>query len=434
MSMRFFIHTMGCQMNEYDSALISGLLKKEGFEPAISADKADIVLANTCAVRELAAEKAYSYLGSVLKKDKKSEQTVVMCGCVAEQDGAGALKRMNGIDLVVGPSKIRDIGNILKDFLQNGRRKDYTGDAGVEWSKDSSIDRSSAEKAWITVSKGCNSFCSYCVVPLARGREESRPQVYIIETAKELIKNGRMEINLLAQNVNAYGKDKKGWGGFPELLAKVAGLEGDFRVGFKTAHPKDFTEKLLEAAEGSKKIMRNFHLPLQSGSDRILKLMNRGYDSKHYLEIAGKVRQLPGSSLTTDIIAGFPGETEEDFEATLEIFKLAAFDSAYMFKYSPRKGTAASKLGDSVPKSVKEERLARLMALQRKTGLAGNKPLVGSEQEVLVDCETFSAGKVCGKTLSEKQVFFAAGRQVKGFVRVAVTSAGPFSLKGELVK
>jgi len=421
-------------MNEYDSELISGLLKKEGFEPAPSAGEADIVLANTCAVRELAAEKAYSYLGSILKKDKKREQTVVMCGCVAEQDGAGALKRMNGIDLVVGPSKIRDIGNILKDFLKNGKRKDYTGDAKVEWHKDSAIDRSSGEKAWVTISKGCNSFCSYCVVPLARGREESRPQEDIIETAAKLIKIGCREINLIAQNVNTYGKDKKNAGDFAGLLAKVASLEGEFRVGFKTAHPRDFSEELLQTVESSKKIMRNFHLPLQSGSDRILKLMNRGYDVLHYLGIAEKVRKLEGISLTTDIIVGFPGETEEDFNGTLETFERAGFDSAYMFKYSPRKGTAASKLGDSVPKKVKEDRLARLMSLQRKTGLAKNKPLVGSEHEVLIDSETFAAGKVCGKTLSEKQVFFPAGKELKGFVRVAVTSAGPFSLKGELVK
>jgi len=421
-------------MNEYDSELISGLLKKEGFEPALSSGEADIVLVNTCAVRELAAEKAYSYLGSILKKDKKSEQTVVMCGCVAEQDGAGALKRMNGIDLVVGPARIREIGRILKIFLKNGKRKDFTGDLSVDWKEDALIDRSSGEKAWVTVSKGCNSFCSYCVVPLARGREESRPAEDIIETAAGLIKTGYREINLLAQNVNTYGKDKKDAGGFPELLSKVAALEGAFRVGFKTAHPRDFSEKILEAAESSKKIMRNFHLPLQSGSDRILKIMNRGYDTKHYLEVAAKVRRLSGSSLTTDIIVGFPGETEEDFEGTLEMFARAAFDSAYMFKYSPRKGTAASKLGDSVPKGVKEERLARLMALQRKTGLASNKPLIGTVQEVLIDGATRSGGKVCGKTLSEKQVFFEAGKELKGFVRVAVASAGPFSLKGELVK
>ncbi len=434
MSLRFYIHTMGCQMNEYDSELISGLLRAEGFEPALSAGEADIVLANTCAVRELAAEKAYSYLGSILKKDKKSEQIVVMCGCVAEQDGAGALKRMNGIDLVIGPSKIRNIGGILKDFLKNGRRKDYTGDAKVEWNKDSAIARSSGEKAWVTISKGCNSFCSYCVVPLARGREESRPREDIIETAVKLINSGCREINLIAQNVNTYGKDVKGGGNFAELLGKVASLAGKFRVGFKTAHPRDFSEELLQTVESSKKTMRNFHLPLQSGSDRVLKLMNRGYDTERYLEVAGKVRGLSGSSLTTDIIVGFPGETEEDFEGTLEMFARAAFDSAYMFKYSPRKGTAASKLGDTVPKGVKEERLARLMALQRKTGLANNKPLVGSEQEVLIDSETFSAGKVCGKTLSEKQVFFPAEKSLKGFVRVKITSAGPFSLKGEPVK
>ncbi|MEI7904273.1 MAG: tRNA (N6-isopentenyl adenosine(37)-C2)-methylthiotransferase MiaB [Candidatus Firestonebacteria bacterium] len=436
MSGYFYLHTMGCQMNKYDSELISGLLIKEGFKPAVSEQQADIVILNTCSVRALAAQKAYSYLGRLAKRKKKDKKLIlVMSGCVAEQDGLEARDRIPGLDLVIGPSKIREIGKYLKETIRKKRGTIAVGDEGIDWKADPLIKRVSPSKAWITVSKGCNSFCSYCIVPYVRGRELSRPFEDILKEARELAAAGYSEINLLGQNVNTYGKDIPGHRDFSDLLKELASIEGRFRIFFMTSHPKDIPIKLIDTVAGSSKISPLFHLPVQSGSDRILKLMNRGYTRAGYQNNLKEIRsRVKGASITSDIIVGFPGETGEDFKETMELVSESGFDSAYTFKYSPRKGTAAAGLDDSVKQWEKEKRLEDLMALQASIGQKLNEALEGAVLEVLLDDPPYGKGGVTARTVSNKPVMLEKTGGLEAgarFVKVKITGATPFAVKGE---
>ena len=436
MNKTYFIRTFGCQMNEYDSELVAGILEKAGFSRAETYEKADICLVNSCSVRELAAQKARSELGMFAMHKRRGKKKIYygIIGCLAELEGRKFLKKFPDIDLIVGPAFERDLAECVKQVFLGTGAVIKTGAKAQDWEKDSLIQRENRKNAWVTVSKGCNSFCSYCVVPYARGREESRPFEDIIKEVKQLAKKGYKEINLIGQNVNTYGRDFKGAvldRDFSGLLKEIDAIPGNFWVRFWTSHPKDIPDRLIDTVALSKKICPLFHLPVQSGSDAVLKAMNRKYTVAQYLETVEKIkRKIPGSAVSTDFIVGFPGETERDFCASLELYKRALFDTAFTYKYSPRKGTKAFGIKDDVPKNVKEERLKALMSLQKELGKEINSLLIGTEREVMLTAPV--SGKVSGRDRTNRPFLVEGLKKYRegDVVKVKVTGATPFSLKG----
>ncbi len=426
-------------MNQYDSELVDGILSKEGMVRVDSYEKADICLVNSCSVRELAAQKARSELGMFAAYKRKSKKPVYygIIGCLAEQEGKHFLVKFPDIDFIIGPAYERQIGAYAKKVLAGGGTAVVTGPGKEDWTADELIKRESKKNAWVTVSKGCNSFCSYCVVPYVRGRETSRPFGSIISEVEKLVGEGYKEINLLGQNVNTYGKDfsaieKKD---FSELLKAVDDIKGEFWVRFWTSHPKDIPLKLIETVASSKKICPHFHLPIQSGSDRILKLMNRNYTAESYLRIIGEIKKrIKNVSVTSDIIVGFPGETEADFRRTLELYKKAAFDVAYTYTYSARKGTKAFDIKETVSETMKNERLRELMNIQREISQEVNDKYIGQVLPVLLDGTVVEDNLLNGRTNNNKPIFVEGNACKGGFVRVKITETKPFSLKGVLAQ
>ena len=437
MEHKVFIKTFGCQMNKYDSELICGILNNAGFSNTIFLDDADIVLVNTCSVRAHAAERAYSNLRDLsrLKKERKIK-ILGVCGCLAESEKERFLKKIPNIDLIIGPNYIRNINLYVERALNGESPIVAIGDITQDWKIDFNIYRQSDKKAYVTVIKGCNSFCSYCIVPYVRGREQSRPIDDILNEIKNLIKSGYKEICLLGQNVNSYGKDLYENIDFTDLLKRIDEIKGDFWIRFLTSHPKDIPTRLIDTVSKSNKICKYFHLPVQSGSDRILKLMNRGYTVSYFKDKIREIREkIKNVSISSDIIVGFPGETEEDFNETVELCKEIQFDSVFTFKYSVREGTTAAKLEDSVKKEEKEKRAKIIDEIQKDIALKLNQMLVGTVQRVLVDSKV--KGKtIVGRTEGNKEVFFSSSNDLKSindFVDVKITKACPFSLRGILV-
>jgi len=432
----FFIHTFGCQMNQYDSELVTGILEKEGLSRVDAYEKADLCLVNSCSVRELAAQKARSELGLFALYKRRSRKKVYygIIGCLAEQEGKNLFKKFPDMDLIAGPAHERQLGQYVSSILAGNGPVIKTGEGVQDWDVDALIKRENSRSAWVTVSKGCNSFCSYCVVPYARGREESRPFSAIVREIKALTGRGYKEINLLGQNVNTYGRDLKGAAAgkdFSALLKEVNSLPGDFWVRFWTSHPKDIPDTLIDAVASGKKICPLFHLPVQSGSDAILKAMNRKYTAGQYLEITEKIRKkIPGAAISTDFIVGFPGETEKDLELSLELYRKARFDTAFTYKYSPRKGTRAFDLKDEVSKDVKEERLRALMTLQKELGLEINRQFIGTVRDVMLSAP--GPGPAGGRDRTNRPFLVEGVKKYKEgeIVSVKVTGAAPFSLKG----
>ena len=440
MKRTYFIKTFGCQMNEYDSELVAGQLQELGLSEASKMEEADLILVNTCSVRALAEQKALSELGmfAVLKrKSKKRKIFYGVIGCLAEHKGRKFLAKFWDIDLIVGPSHERNFKELVREALAGEGPVIALGEAVQDFSKDVSILRKSKNGAWVTVSKGCNSFCSYCIVPYLRGKEESRSLKSILKEVKLLIEEGYKEITLIGQNVNTYGKDlKDGKYDFSDLLKAIEAIPGKFWVRFYTSHPKDIPEKLMDTVAGAKKICPHFHLPIQSGSDRILKLMNRHYTRSDYLEIVRKLRERVNDvALSTDIIVGFPGETEADFKETMDLYAAANYDAAYTYKYSPRQGTKSFELEDDVSSQKKGERLKALMAMQRIVSSKVNNKLVGTIREVLLDNEQPKEHELTGRDKGNKPVFIKyAGKKQEGyFIKVRIVKANPFSLVAELV-
>jgi len=434
LDLKFFIHTFGCQMNQYDSELVSGILETAGFLRADSYQKSDICLVNSCSVRELAAQKARSELGLYAMHKRQSKKKIYygILGCLAEQEGKNFLKKFPDVDLVVGPAFERQLEELIKKVLAGEGPVIKTGTGEGNWEVDGLIKRESRTKAWITVSKGCNSFCSYCVVPSVRGREESRPFLDILKEVEKLVKNGYKEINLLGQNVNTYGRElKEKTKDIAALLWEIDALPGEFWVRFWTSHPKDIPDRLVQTVAECKKICPQFHLPVQSGSDPVLKVMNRKYTVSQYLEIIEKIRKnIPGAAVSTDFIVGFPGETEKDFNASLELYRKVRFDTAYTYKYSPRKGTKAFELEDKVSKGEKEERLKALMSLQKEIGREINNGFIGTIREVMMDSPELTGAS--GRDRTNRPFLVEGLKSYKeGEVhRVKVTGATAFSLKG----
>jgi tRNA-2-methylthio-N6-dimethylallyladenosine synthase len=385
---RLFINTMGCQMNVYDSGQIQNRLAPLGYLPTDDLDQADLIIVNTCSIRDKAEQKAFSFLGRLAPlKRRKPALIVGMGGCVAQQEGRSVLKRMPHVDLVFGTQAIKRLPYLIQRIQETRCRV-----VDVEITENIAADdfilgpfpRSDAS-AFVTIMRGCDNYCTYCIVPYVRGRESSRPMGDVVAEVRHLVSKGIREVTLLGQNVNSYGK-KEGFGSFARLLEQVHAIEKLERIRFTTSHPKDFSTDLIQCYQRLGKLCRHIHLPVQSGSDRILKRMNRHYSRKQYLDKVSQLTQVcPDVAVTSDIIVGFPGETEQDFEATVTLIKEIGFDGLFAFIYSDRPNAPAVRFEDKVDDAVKKERLQRVLACQEENTRRKNQSLVGTIQEVLVD-------------------------------------------------
>ncbi len=390
----------GCQMNESDTEHYAGQLQELGYKPNPDFHTADIIIVNTCCVRESAEKKIAGKIGE-LKAVKRANPDVVICvaGCMAQKDGEKLLKKHPQVDLLLGTSYVNDFKRLLLEFLAERKGAAYT-DLTIHQSEfEGHMVRQSSFAAWIPIMYGCNNFCTYCIVPYVRGRERSRSVENIVREIEAAVRDGYKEFTLLGQNVNSYGKDFGEQDAFAKLLRRVNEIPGVERIHYMTSHPRDMSEEVIKAVAECEHICENFHVPFQSGSTEILRRMNRGYSREKYLELIKLIRKyVPNAAITTDIIVGFPGETEEDFEATMDIVRQVGFASAFTFIYSKRSGTPAAKMEEQVPLATKKERLNRLMALQNENSLRFHETLVGQTVEVLAEGPSKQADVWNGRT------------------------------------
>ena len=434
---KYMILTYGCQMNVHDSEYIAGIMDDLGYDKTDDMDEASVIIVNTCAIRENAHNKAEGMLGRIkhLKEEKTDDVVVIFCGCMAQEEGL--VKKINEykwLDIICGTHNYHKIPEYLMEYYQeHGKiREVYSIEGNVI--ENVPVKRDSKYSAWVNIQYGCDKFCTYCIVPYTRGKQRSRRPEDIIDEVKELYNNGYSEVTLLGQNVNAYGKDLEIDYDFATLLGEVS-QTGIPRVRFMTSHPWDFTDRMIEVIGKCENIMPYVHLPIQSGSDRILKLMGRKYTKKEYLELVDKIREnIPGVSITTDIIVGFPGETEEDFQETLDVVNLVKYDLAYTFIFSPREGTPASKMEDNTPMEEKKERLARLNELINKYALESNKKMMDKTVDVLITGESDKKDRYMGYSDNMKLVNVECGSECLGkIVPVHITAVKTWSLDGEVV-
>jgi tRNA-2-methylthio-N6-dimethylallyladenosine synthase len=420
-------------MNENDSERISGLLMDEGALPEDSVENSDIILINTCAVRQKSEEKVYSFLGRLKEVKRKKNIAVGVVGCVAQLYRSDLIEEKPVIDFVMGPDNYERIVDILED-QRDEKVVSTQWRSGWHEIPSSKIHRTGSISAYVTIMEGCNNFCAYCIVPFTRGREKYRPERYVLDEARELAKEGYLEIQLLGQNVNSYIDPEKGHS-FDHLLEEVSRIEGIEWIRFLTSHPKDLPPRLAKTMRDANKICHQIHLPLQSGSSEVLKKMNRGYTKEEYL---GKIEMLrsfmPDMSFSTDIIVGFPGETDDDFEQTLEVLKKVRFTNIFSFRYSPRPHTAAAKIEDSIPFDVKRDRLLSVQETQKQIQLAHNSSLIGQTEKVLcLGKSKKDPRQFAGRNEAYQVVNFVSDIDVIGqFVDVHITSCGPYSLHGKI--
>lgn len=435
----YHVVTYGCQMNAHDSEKLAGLLREMGMTEAPTREEADLVLFNTCCVRDNAERRA---LGNVtwlkeLKRDKP-ELLIGVCGCMIQQPGMAEkiLKQYKFIDLAFGTANLHRLPQLLYEELTTHRRVVEVDQGEDVIAEGLPVKRLRPDHAYITIMYGCDNFCSYCIVPYVRGRERSRDMDAIVREAEELYRGGVKEIMLLGQNVNSYGKGLPGEPTFAQLLRRLDAI-GIPRIRFMTSHPKDLSDELIAAMGECKHVCPQFHLPVQSGSDEILKAMNRHYDRASYLDKVEKLRRaVPGIGLTTDIIVGFPGETEAQFEDTLSLVRQVGYDSAFTFIYSPRPGTKAAKMTDQVPADVAQARLERLLKAQEAAQAEAQKCFLGMEEEVLVESLSRRSDKaVSGKGLHGVSVTFPGTEADIGqIVRVRITECANNTLRGERIE
>lgn len=435
----YMITTYGCQMNVHDSEKIAGILEGKGYMPTISKENADIIVFNTCCIRDSAEQKALNHIGQLRKFKKANPELIIaVVGCMSQQQGYAEMfkQKYPYVDIVLGTRNVSELSRILDSYKEK-RAKFRSNDLLEEFLNiDETMPsvRTSYPNAWINIIYGCNNFCSYCIVPHVRGRELSRSMDKILSEVKECVDGGFKEITLLGQNVNSYGKDLNDGTSFAKLLKEIDKIEGKFRIRFMTSHPKDLNEEIVGIIANSKNICKNIHLPVQAGSDITLKAMNRRYDSRHYLSLIEMIRKkMPQCGITSDVMVGFPTETEEDFLDTLNLVKTAKFSTAFTFVFSPRKGTEAEKM-PQIEESVKKDRIMRLVALQNSITREESKKYLNKEFEVLVEGEGKEDGIVCGRTDSGRLVSFQGEKENIGeFVTVKVTAARTASLFGEIV-
>ncbi len=436
-SKKVFVLTFGCQQNEADSEKLAGMSIDMGYTVTKDPQEADLILVNTCAIREHAEKKALSIIGQYKHiKAKRPETMIAVCGCMVVQDHrAEEIKfRYPYVDFIFGTSSLHRFPKLLFDKTTRGKRLYCPQESEFCVAEGLRIERESDYRAWVSIMYGCNNFCSYCIVPYVRGRERSREMKEIVAEVRDLAARGYKDITLLGQNVNSYAKDSEFDYDFADLMAELSKIEGDFLLRFMTSHPKDASKKLIDTMAQNPKIARHFHLPMQSGSDEILAKMNRRYDTAKYLETVDYLREtIPGITITTDIIVGFPGETEEDFEGTLNMLRRVKFDMIYSFIYSPRKGTPAAEMECQIPDSVKSERFNRLLALQNEIALELNQKEVGKTLRVLCDGISKNNDKVySGRTEGNKIVFFDGEPCDTGkYLDIKIERAEAFALYGE---
>ena len=430
--------TFGCQMNFKDSEKLMGILSEIGYEETDD-EHADLVLYNTCTVRENANLKIYGRLGYLSKiKEKNPEMIIGLCGCMMQEPQV--VEKLNKsyrfIDIIFGTHNIFLLAQLLYERLISGHKVEDIWDGTTEIVEELPTVRKYDFKSGVNIMYGCNNFCSYCIVPYVRGRERSRNPEDIIDEIKQLVANGVVEIMLLGQNVNSYGKTLENPITFARLLQRIEDIEGLKRIRFMTSHPKDLSDELIKVMAKSKKICKQMHLPLQSGSSRLLKIMNRHYNKEQYLTLVEKLRkEIPDIGITTDIIVGFPGETEEDFEETLDVVEKAQYDSAFTFIYSKRSGTPAAKMPDQVPEDVVKDRFDRLLSLVNSISKEKTKALEGSVQEVVVEeVNKKIPGYVSGRLSNNSVVHFPADISLIGsLVNVKLEEAKGFYYMGEMV-
>ena len=438
--LKYFIETWGCQMNEEDSEKLSGMLKSIGYTRTEVKEEASIILFNTCCVRENAENKVYGNLGNLKKLKKKNPDLIIgICGCMMQQQGMAdkILKEFPYVDIIFGTHNAYKFPEYLNRVKTEGVQVKEILDKETKIVEGIPVDRESSVKGFVTIMYGCNNFCTYCVVPYVRGRERSRKPEDIENEIRDLVARGYKEVTLLGQNVNSYGKGLEEEINFAGLLRRVNEIEGLERVRFMSSHPKDLTEEVIMTIKECDKLCEQIHLPVQSGSDRILKIMNRHYDRAQYMSLIEKIKkEIPDCTLTTDIIVGFPGETEEDFEDTLNLVKEVGYDAAFTFIYSRRNHTPADKMENQVPDDVKHERFNRLVAAVNESVIKGNKVYEGKTVEVLVEGPSKNdETKLMGRTRNNKLVNFEGDEKLVGkLVNVYIKRAQPFSLIGEIVE
>lgn len=432
--MKYYIHTYGCQMNVHESEKLAGILEEKGYLPAEKENDADIIVFNTCCVRETAETKILGNLGIVKKlKETKPDLKVCVCGCMAQKKGEAdrLKKRCPFINLIFGTHNLYKFDQYL-DEIMSGQNVIEVWDTDKTLPEKTPIKRSDSVNAWVNIMYGCNNFCSYCIVPYVRGREISRPEQDVLQDVKKLISEGYKEITLLGQNVNSYGNDFSDKSNhFAALLEKCASFEGDYKIRFMTSHPKDLSEEVVKTIASCDKLADFIHLPVQAGSDRILSLMNRRYTSGQYLEKIDMIRSyIPDAGLSSDIMVGFPTETEEDFSDTMNIVKKVGYNNLYTFIYSRRSGTPADKM-EQVELATKKRRIKELIALQFEIGCNLAKKCVGKTYRVL--CDGYDGKTASGKSSCEKAIYFPSDINPVGkFVNVTVTHTKNNQLYGEI--
>ncbi len=431
---KYYIRTYGCQMNVHDSEEIKALLEKVGFNETNEMKNADLIILNTCAIRENAHDKVFGFLGRCkhLKKDKK-DLIIALCGCMAQEEHVvnEILDKHKYIDIVFGTHNINELPTMLINKMNKTNIKVYSKEGEVI-EVGNLYKRDSLYSAWVNIMYGCDKFCTYCIVPYTRGKQRSRKSVDIIKEVNELKEKGYKEITLLGQNVNAYGKDLKDEINFSELLEAVAKTNIP-RIRFVTSHPWDFTNDMIDVIAKYKNIMPYIHLPLQSGSNNILKLMGRRYTKEEYLKLFDNIKnKIENVAVTTDIIVGFPNETDEDFKDTLDVVNYCKYDSAFTFIFSPRIGTPAALMKDTIDKETKEKRLQELNKLVNKYSLENNKKLLNTTQKVLLtEISEKDNNKLCGYTETMKLVNVTCDKNLVGTIQdVIITDAKSFSLDG----
>ncbi len=433
---KIFLQTFGCQMNEYDSELIRSILLKKGFNFVDQKCKADIIMLNTCSVRENANRKIIGLIHKIRHDLKGKPVLIGILGCMAADKKEELLTQKNlGVNFIAGPDSYKKLSGLIRK-AQKTKLKTFDYElSDTETYSNIYPKREEGINAWVAISRGCNNFCTYCIVPYVRGRERSRDFNGIIKEVKKLAKEGYPQVTLLGQNVNSYQDGKKD---FPDLINEISKIDKIKRIHFMSPHPKDFPDKLIKVITNNPKSINHVHLPLQAGSSRILKKMNRTYTQQAYLKLAEKIRKAcPDIAITTDIIVGFPTENEKDFNDTVRVMKKIQFDAAFIFKYSPRTGTVATKkYKDDVTPEKKTKRIVKLNELQKEISCKKNQKLVGTTQEVLIEFidKKKGSGNFCGRTKTNKTVSFQAQNCApKQFVNIKIKSASAFGLKGNLI-
>lgn len=440
MNKKLYIQTYGCQMNQYDSDRILQIMARRGYDQTDRIDAADLILLNTCSVRDKAEQKVYSALGS-WKEFKEARDGVIIGvgGCVAQQEGEHLLKRVPHLDLVFGTHNIHRLPELVEQVESSRARTvetEFYRDPGYMEDLEGEP-RVRGAKAFVTVMQGCNKVCSFCIVPHVRGRELSRPSARIVAEVQALARKGVVEVMLLGQNVNSYGKLMPGEVSFAALLGRIDAIDGLERIRFTTSHPQDLSPELIDAYARLAKLCEHLHLPVQSGSDAVLARMRRGYTVREYRDRIERLRdRCPEISLSTDIIVGFPGESGDDFEQTLELLRDLEYDEIFSFAYSPRPQTVSAKLyADNVPQEIKKARLAALQSFQREISLKRNRRRIGRREEILVEGPArLGKGQIMGRTRGSRIVNAAGPESLTGrIVPVRITGATANSLIGEIV-